>query len=134
MASEKRELGWCFVYRNLHRAEWSITAARGQGSGRVIAHAPEVTITNAILVVRPSGRRRVIAEQRKNVHAGVRGDVQLGLPDPEELRDLDAVPIRYNPYEHSSFVRRDDETVPVTRAAVVTLDAEGRATAYLPRS
>jgi hypothetical protein len=109
-----------FVYWNLHRRIWSIRALEGENRGRVIAHAPEVAIVDAALRVSEAGRQRVIREKRKNVHAGVLGTL-ADIP-----ADRPTIGVRYNPYETSTFVRRDTGA-PVLRAGLVLLDSAGKA-------
>jgi len=100
-----------FVYFNLHRKLFSVKALEGPKKGRVIAHSQTVFLSDVEFRVSEAGRQRVLKEQRKNVHAGARGtwlDCSF-----ERLDDL--VPVTYNPYKYSSFVRVDD-LQPVARA------------------
>jgi hypothetical protein len=53
-------------------------------------------------VVQEGGRRRVLKEKSKNVHAFVRGFI-------EEDRRIVGKSITYNPYKYSTFVCRKDE-------------------------
>lgn len=64
-----------FVYFNLHKKCWSIRAMEGNQKGRVIAHAQAVELANCTFKVSEAGRQRVLREKRKNVHAGVVGDI-----------------------------------------------------------
>lgn len=63
-----------FVYRNLSQNCWSLKMMEGECKGRVIAHAEEVMLINAVFKVSEAGRQRVLKEKRKNVHAGVEAD------------------------------------------------------------
>lgn len=106
------------VYRNLHTGTWSVRDTR---TGRVIAHPERVAVADAVFVVRPAGRVKVLAEGRKNVHAFVRGTL---VEAPAELPE-DAVEAYYNPYRFDSFVDRATEA-PLMSAPLVVLDvAEG---------
>lgn len=103
-----------FVYWNLHKRVFSIRV-----NGRVIAHARRVLIQNPEFTVSEKGRARVLASGRKNVHAGVVGDVlacDSELCDrrsplltwldvaSEATADLaDWQPVRYDPYEAGEF-------------------------------
>jgi hypothetical protein len=83
------------------------------------------------LVVNQAGRRRVLREKRKNVHAFVRGQMQRSAKTGLAFRD--AVPIRYNPYEAATFMTPTyGPGRPVHRARRVFLyiDRDGRPRMY----
>ena len=61
------------AYFNLHKKCWSVIACEGEHKGRVIAHCDEMQLTDVNFRVSESGRRRVLREKRKNVHAFVIG-------------------------------------------------------------
>ena len=89
-----------FVYFNLHRKVWSVKALEGAMKGRVVAHRTHLMLADAMVRVSQAGRRRVLAEQRKNVHAGVVGQwCDQPFKTPESLSA-----VTYNPYKYSSFV------------------------------
>ena len=114
------------VYRNLHKNCWSV---RDLSTGRVVAHQTAVTIADARFVVRPSGRARVLAEGRKNVHAFVRGEWMRG--NDMTLFNFDNSPrVSYNPYKHPYFycVGTQEE---VTSSALVHLGHDGKVQARL---
>jgi hypothetical protein len=99
------------VYFNLHRGLFSVK----QG-GTVRGHGSIVKLLNVKFTVNESGRQRVLAEQRKNVHAFVNGtlDVYNGS-DLQGYREA-----YYNPYFVSTFV--DKATYkPLTEAEEVLL-------------
>ena len=100
------------VYWNLHKKLYSI-----RESGIVVDHMPALAITNATFAVQPAGRAKVVKEQRKNVHAFVRGYRQPMLMslDKDEL-----VAVTYNPYRHESFIIKYTEE-PVYEARFVFL-------------
>ena len=60
------------VYRNLNNGLISI---QDLSTGLVLGHASAVDLQEATFIVREAGRQQVIREQRKNVHAFVRGKV-----------------------------------------------------------
>ena len=69
------------VYFNLHKKVFSVR----QG-GRVLHHSPCVVIHNPRFVVQDGGRRRVLREGRKNVHAFVVAPTEadlVTLPPPD---------------------------------------------------
>ena len=104
------------VYRNLHQKCWSVRDAK---TGLVIDHKDNIHIQDATLVVRPAGRKKVLQEQRKNVHAFIKGttsDAILKLTDQ----------ITYNPYKYDSFVLTESEE-PITHAKHIYLDRQGQA-------
>ncbi len=130
----------CFVYFNLHRKVWSIKALEGPNKGRVIAHSDLVEMSDCTFKVSEAGRQRVLAEKRKNVHAGIVGVVRTIGENMDPLsrtamrREANWVrhgghpaytPITYNPYKFKTFVRRSTET-PVTSARWALLDADTR--------
>ncbi|AHJ88728.1 hypothetical protein PBI_RHYNO_70 [Mycobacterium phage RhynO] len=115
-----------FAYRNLHRDRWSIKALSGPHKGKVVGHADEVVIVGCQLKVSEAGRQRVIAERKKNVHAGVVGTAT----DPEDMSLGPLVKRRklsYNPYKAPTFTVNE---VPVQAADYVHLAADGKAYAY----
>jgi len=96
------------VYRNLHKQCLSVKALKGENKGRVIDRPKECIIRDAKFVVQPAGREKVIREQRKNVHAFVRGErvdsAKCGKSKGPEL-------ISYNPYKAGYFRREDGSRV-----------------------
>ncbi|UJD20920.1 hypothetical protein SEA_ZIMMER_82 [Mycobacterium phage Zimmer] len=99
-----------FVYKNLHQSRkngqpwYSIQALEGDFKGRVIGRSGNVLLANAKGVVRKAGRERVIREGRKNVHAGMVGELISVLP-----RDFAGTEVTYNPYKYETFVHRNTE-------------------------
>ena len=104
------------VYRNLHQKCWSVRDAK---TGLVIDHKDNIHIQDATLVVRPAGRKKVLQEQRKNVHAFIKGTTSDSI-----LRLTDQ--ITYNPYKYDSFVLTESEE-PITHAKHIYLDRQGKA-------
>lgn len=130
-----------FMYWNLHKHCWSLKAMNGPMKGRVVAHAAAVELADCDFKVSEAGRQRVIREQRKNVHAGVVGDLltfQPAFPEvPDSLRrihnvslswpavdDAEGVPVTYNPYRVGHFESADLIRTPMTKAPRVV--AKGR--------
>lgn len=90
------------IYYNLHKHCLSV-----RHKGLVVRHADEIVLDNVKFVVSQAGRRRVLEEKRKNVHAFVRGEVSTS-------NDFDSdygVVVKYNPYKYSSFVTADETPV-----------------------
>lgn len=86
-----------FVYRNL-RFSGVIYSVKDVRKGLVMARVPEIYLKDCKLKVSQAGRARVLAEKRKNVHAGIQGHVMLEAPQVREW-----VQVRYNPYETRQF-------------------------------
>lgn len=83
------------VYWNLHKQCFSVR----QG-GLVVGHVPTMLMLRDVdFVVNAKGRDRVRRERRKNVHAYVRGYVDLA-----DEGITDARPVTYNPYINATFV------------------------------
>lgn len=70
----------------------------GVRKGLVIAHANELRLERCLFKVSQAGRNRVLAEKRKNVHAGVVGYVNPGL----DCTDCTTM-VSYNPYKAGHF-------------------------------
>lgn len=117
-----------FVYFNLHRKCWSVKALEGQRKGRVVYHLQSLRLYACEFKVSEAGRQRVIREGRKNVHAGIVGYLShtAGTLD---LAGYVSVPVTYNPYRYSSFVRKRDEA-PVNSAEWVTLHGDRSVVAW----
>ena len=96
-----------FVYFNLHKKLFSIKAMEGEKKGKVIGHVPAIVLDNAKFKVSEAGRQRVIREKRKNVHAGVVGDMNdQGIRLVIATRDL-TTRVTYNPYIYQSFINAE---------------------------
>jgi hypothetical protein len=65
-----------FVYYNLNRHCLSVRAMDGEHAHLVIAHATSVQLGDVNFRVSAAGRARVLRERRKNVHAGLVGQLQ----------------------------------------------------------
>ena len=108
------------VYKNLHKTTWSI---RSRTTGRVITHSDNVLVKDATFVVQPGGRKRVLTEKRKNVHAFVRG-VIAPLPRVTTFDTPCNVQVKYNPYRADHFYEVETGEA-VKQASVVVLDTKG---------
>jgi hypothetical protein len=109
------------VYRNLHRAMWSVQARVAGKGWRVVFHAATVLLDGAVFEVNETGRQKVLRERKKNVHAFVRGRlVQFAGPGAMgDGRRTDAYirPVTYNPFKAPTFVEASTfPPVPVTEA------------------
>ena len=132
MSSDQLQGRRVFVYKNLHEGCWSV---KDRQTGHVVAHADQAALSDVDLKVSQAGRRRVLEEQRKNVHAGVEGTLELiglrGCPSKRYVvRGGDGpgespVLVTYNPYKYETFVNKADEK-PVLSAERAILDADGK--------
>jgi hypothetical protein len=93
-----------FCYRNLNKKGvwWS---AKNTKTGLVEFREERIILRNVKLKVSEAGRQRVLRDKRKNVHAGVVGEIisVRQLPrmwKPDELRWIKAT---YNPYTMETF-------------------------------
>lgn len=87
------------IYKNLHKDCWSI-----RHKGKVIRYCHKATLKNCRFVVQPAGRAKVLREQRKNVHAFVRGE----LVDRAIIKNSKEV--SYNPYYQDHFYVKEDKS------------------------
>ena len=106
------------VYRNLHQKCWSVRDAK---TGLVIDHVDYIHLEDTTLVVRPAGRKKVLREKRKNVHAFIKGTASF----LSECDNTHSDQILYNPYRYDSFVLQDTEER-ITNAKHVYLNNEGK--------
>jgi hypothetical protein len=90
------------VYKNLHLDCWSIKSMEGEDKGKVIAYSDEVAMHTVEFIVSVAGRKRVLREKKKNVHAYVDGRVRKPMESPTYTDDFFG--LRYNPYEGAAFV------------------------------
>ena len=122
-----------FVYWNINAKRFSIRALEGPHKGRVIAHALDVVIDRPDFRVSEAGRQRVLSSGRKNVHAGIVGEVQsIHISEerykstlPKSLNQTQADRVRkggfrvvYDLRKHKTFMRIDHlgNRVPITNA------------------
>jgi len=94
------------IYRNLHKGNFSIQSYVQEKNGyRVTDRVSSAIFEDCTFRVYESGRKKVLTERRKNVHAYVEPKSYRhinGEVDTTNLRE-----IYYNPYEHDSFVYKD---------------------------
>jgi hypothetical protein len=95
------------VYFNLHKRLWSV---RDRKTRRVVAHLDGITLSDVTFKVSAAGNERVRAEGRKNVHAFARGTVVATVSFYGPSQSEPATFITYNPYENTTFVRKDTGT------------------------
>jgi hypothetical protein len=89
-----------YVYFNLHKKVWSV-----RQSGKVVEHTKNIMLKDCRFLVSEAGRKRVLREKKKNVHAGVSGYVVDSIP---EYKVYSEAKLTYNPYVHKGFVAVND--------------------------
>jgi hypothetical protein len=107
------------VYFNLRKKVFSVKALEGDKKGLVVAHVNRILIDRPEFIVSEAGRQRVLREQQKNVHAGVRGKWTAWVDGASDWTDLTSV--TYNPYLYSTFVEKET-LAPVHKARFAVLD------------
>lgn len=92
------------VYRNLNTPNAKAYSIRCAKTKLVLAHCETVTLKDATFVVSEKLRLKVNTEQRKTVHAFIRGELVAFNQEPSNLLR----PVYYNPYKTALFI--DTET------------------------
>lgn len=108
------------AYYNLHK---KCISARPIGGS--VKHYEFLCLDDASFSVQPAGRKKVLKEKKKNVHAFVRGNLLTSGEPYQRRHDYDGVNIdlsvdrfredarydevTYNPYKYESFVRKHNE-------------------------
>ena len=94
-----------YVYYNLHTHTWSVRLG-----SKVVLHTDYIKLKDVEFRVRAGGREKVRAEQSKNVHAFVIGNiVDYSLPGEEIPSPTLPVEVTYNPYRYNNFVVKSSE-------------------------
>ena len=106
------------VYRNLTKGCWSIKSTR---TGKVLAHADTVTMTDVVFKVSEAGRQRVLRDKKKYVHAGGYGTCEYF-----DFNRMDLVQVRYNPFKNSTFVDEFGTPIDSQRFDFVLFDQTGK--------
>ena len=106
------------VYKNLHKDTWSV---RDRSTGLVVDHDDYVVVENAQFIVQPAGRRKVLREQKKNVHAFVRGTrVPMSELSTTVRHSTPATRVSYNPYKSGAFKTQTGRRVKEAQLVVMT--------------
>tara|TARA_Y100001973_G_C5209232_1_gene344359 strand:+ start:29279 stop:29578 length:300 start_codon:yes stop_codon:yes gene_type:complete len=88
--------------------------------GKVIGHADNIVLTDCTFKVNEKGRQRVLAERKKNVHAGIIGHIV----SVNELTFNLEHKVTYNPYKFDSFVYADNNSLKVHDADRVVISKQ----------
>jgi|CXWL01.1.fsa_nt_gi hypothetical protein len=103
------------VYFNLHKRVWSV---RSRKTNKIILHTPQAAVKDVKFVVRESGRKRVLKEKRKNVHAFVRG-ILADFHNNTDGSVTHFTRVHYNPFRAGYFFT--EITNPVHNASLVVM-------------
>ena len=95
--------------------------------GRVLDHLKVAFMKNVNFIVRESGRKRVVKEGVKNVHAFARGF--LVSSNPHSLWSDYFNEITYNPFKGPNFYFKDTEEI-VTSCKYLFLGQNGKCYGY----
>lgn len=115
------------VYRNLQRSKLSVRSRETETYGLVIAHCESVVLRDVEFVVSETQRDKARDENRKNVHAVVRGVFDSTAPCAGNK-----VPVTYDPFEYDWFVNAETESEIETADAVRIDLTERQFYAYNP--
>lgn len=121
------------VYFNLHNSKWSI---KDCATGLVVGHADKVCLSNVVPLVSEAGRKRVLREKVKNVHAFLMGEV-IHVENFKSYRGrwieafhgeypllpVNGTVITYNPYKYNNFVVADTGE-PIVKVGMVDMVAD----------
>ena len=112
------------VYFNLHKKLFSVKSRQGATYGRVLYHTDNITLHNIKFVVRDKGRKRVIKEKKKNVHAFCYGTIDIKNKEVQEKGRL----ISYNPYKanHFYYVSDDSKVNKLDAVKMEVVNKQGR--------
>ena len=92
-----------FVYFNLRKKVFSVKALNGEAKGLVVKHSSNLILKNVLFKVSQVGRNRVLAQKRKNVHAGVVGELVTNEIFEELILTHNIREVTYNPYKLPYF-------------------------------
>jgi hypothetical protein len=104
-----------YCYFNLHKFVFSL---RNKKTKLVEFHSHIAVLKNCKFKVSEAGRQRVLKEKRKNVHAGIEGEL-CGFENDYNIDEF--TELTYNPYKFSGFVVKSTEEL-VKSAELVILE------------
>lgn len=114
------------IYWNIRKKVYSVRPLEGPDKGRVSLRGYDFTLKGATFAVQDKGRRRVLCEQRKNVHAFVRGQL---IEDSTCTEGLTRV--RYDPYETEFWETLEGVKVKTAKIVRLTTSADGKPRVYV---
>ena len=105
---------------------WKLGCYNIMQSGKLLASARQVHLSGVEFRVRESGRQRMLARGRRNVHAYAVGQL-IDYVHPDDNRELgkpEGRGVFYDPYQFASFVDHETQD-PVTAADFAHFDESG---------
>ncbi len=105
------------IYRNLRRKNYSV---KDRETGCVVRRSESLFATDVTFVVQESGRRRVLREGVKNVHAFVRAEFFATCDGDLHRNGGRWVRVMYNPYRTEGFVNPEGRIVDAARCIELT--------------
>jgi hypothetical protein len=112
----KKALKLVRVYRNVNTGTFSAQEKTEKG-WRITSHPNKVRLRNARFRVNQGGRKKVLEDRRKNVHAYIEGE----LVDTKST--ISGKLLTYDPYKTSQFITTDGKKV--LHADEVSVDSFG---------
>lgn len=107
-----------FCYRNLNR-KGVVWSAKNTKTGLVEQRSTTFYIKNPTFKVSQAGRARVLKQKKKNVHAGVVGQLVRRSKVPDGLTWYRA---SYNPYTHTNFMSQYNDILETADFAILKED------------
>lgn len=92
------------VYFNLNKKVWSVKQKNAEGKWRVIGHFDSILAKPLKWKVQEGGRKRVIRDKQKNVHAWI----ECELVTTNTNKHYHGKEISYNPYYAGYFYTTSD--------------------------
>ena len=92
------------LYWNVRLKKYSVRALEGEHKGKVFTHTRHAQITNGKFVVRSSGQNLVRKSGQKNVHAFIRGYLNVDEWHINYAKKMLWIRVRYNPYRDDFFM------------------------------
>jgi hypothetical protein len=104
-----------------------VYSIRDAATGLVLGHGENILLSKCYFVVKATGRKRVLREKRKNVHAWVEGNFGIIHAGDDQIIPHNSVRVKYNPYENITFVREYENGVTghILAANLVWIDKHG---------
>jgi sulfatase maturation enzyme AslB (radical SAM superfamily) len=104
------------VHYNFHKKLFSIVSREKKNYGKVIQHTNNFAIFDARFHVSEKGRRRVLKERCKNVHAYC-----SGVSKKNNYTITSLAEITYNPYKYKTFVSKENPSIPIYESNTVII-------------
>jgi len=108
-----------FIYRNLN-APGVCYSVRDTTTNRVILHTSSIIVKNVKFVIQKGGQRKVRFLKRKQVHAGIRGEMVICPDEINSIIEQTKTRIYYDPYINDNFVNGSNEPVSEAKFAYLT--------------